>query len=164
MISHKPALATGVLAALLAVGCDNNDKSSTSSTRDRDRDGIADKYDRHPNTSDRLDDDVIIGRERDRVERPDSRRGLDEIPRDALRVNLEDPDRLRHKPERDGRIFVYDEEADRVVYDGKLYRGETFIADPAKDVVSINGKRVGDASLRPNHRYRLYFLRGNDRL
>jgi hypothetical protein len=138
MTFRKPTLAAGVLAALLAVGCDDNDKSSTSSTHDRDR--------------------------LDRTERVGGLRGLDEIPRDAVRVNLEDPDRLRHKPERDGRIFVYDEDDDRVVYDGKLYRGEAFIADPAKDAVTVDGKRVGDAKLRSNHRYRLYFLRGNDRL
>jgi hypothetical protein len=167
MTFRKPTLAAGVLAALLAVGCDDNDKSSTSSSRDRDRDGVADKYDRHPNSSDRLDDDVVIGRDRDRLDRVDragSTRGLDEIPRDALRVHLEDPDHLRHKPDHDGRIYVFDEDADRVVYDGRLKRGENFVAEPGKDAVTIDGKRIGNANLNAKHHYRLYFLRADTRL
>jgi hypothetical protein len=164
MTFRKPTLAAGVLAALLAVGCDDNSKSSSSSTHDRDRDGIADKYDRHPNTNDRLDDDVIIGR--DRSDRRDSRRGLDEIPRDAIRVNVEEGEgqRLRHKPQRNGRIYVYDENNDRVVYDSRLDRGEEFILDPDKDVLTVDGKRISNFNVSAKHRYRLYFLRDTDRL
>jgi hypothetical protein len=156
----KPTFAALALTALLAAGCEDTDSSST--TRDRDRDGISDRYDRRPNSDDRLDDDTIIGRDRRRdrdLDRDRLRRGLDEIPRDAVRVEQGTGKTLRYEAERDGRVFVYDEDDDRVVYTGKLYKGEEFIADPDRDLLAVNGKRLDDVNLRSAHRYRVYFMR-----
>ena len=152
---RKPAFAAVALAALFAAGCEESDSSST--TRDRDRDGISDRYDRRPTSDDRLDDDVVIGR--NRSDRDRDRRGLSEIPRDAVRVEQGTGKALRYEAERDGRVYVYDEDDDRVVYTGKLYRGEEFVADPDRDLLAVNGKRLDDVNLRSAHRYRVYFMR-----
>ena len=66
---------------------------------------------------------------------------------------------LRYDAERDGRVYVYDEDDDRVVYTGRLYRGEEFVADPDRDLLAVNGKRLDDVNLRSAHRYRVYFMR-----
>jgi len=149
----KPSFSILALTACLAVGCEESDSSST---RDRDRDGISDSYDRRPTSDDRMDDDVVISRDRDRDA---VRRGLDEIPRDAVRVEQGTGKTLRYDAERDGRVYVYDEDDDRVVYQGKLYRGEEFVADPDRDLLAVNGKRLDDVNLRSSHRYRVYFMR-----
>jgi hypothetical protein len=158
----KLSLAALVLSIPLASGCADDDHSKTR--RDRDHDGIADRYDRHPDRADRGDD--VIGRDRVRdrdLDRPRDRdrdrRGLDDIPRDAVRVEEGEGHRLRYRAEHDGRVYVYDEDDDRVVYTGKLYRDEDFLADPERDVLSVNGKRLDDINLRAAHRYRVYFMR-----
>jgi hypothetical protein len=166
MTARKPILAAVALAMSLAIGCEDTDDSSTSTRRDRDGDGIADRYDRYPNSDDRRDGDVILSRERydrdrdldgdlDRTSR--TRPGLSEIPRDATQVREGEGRTIRYEATRDGRVYVYDEDDDRVVYSGKLFRGENFVADPDRDVLSVNGKRLDDINLRSAHRYRIYF-------
>jgi hypothetical protein len=167
MLTPKSLLLSAALAATLAAGCDDDDKARhTSARRDRDRDGIADRYDRHPDRASPRDDEVILSRERisdrDRplAERDLELRGLAEIPRDAKRVDEgRTGDRVRYTALNDGRVFLYDEADDRVVYSGKVYRDEAFVADPEADMLSVNGKRLADVNLRAGHAYRLYFLR-----
>lgn len=177
-IRFPSMVAVLAVAASLTAGCEelglgsSSSGSSSSRTRsDRDRDGISDRYDRSPTRADdRLsDDEAILTRRRDSdLDRTSSRdrvrddrdlRGLSDVPRDAVRVEEGEGQTLRYEAARDGRVYVYDEDDDRVVYTGKLYRGERFIADPDKDVLSVNGKRLGDVNLRSAHRYRVYFAR-----
>lgn len=164
MLHDRLTLAALAMAMALGAGCEDGSGSSTSPRRDRDGDGISDKYDRKPSDdnlrrSDPREDDVV-GRDPDRVGgRAPARRGLSEIPRDAVKVEEGVGDPLRYEADRDGRVYVYDEDDDRVVYSGKLYRDEQFVADPASDVLSVGGKRLGDVNLRAQHRYRLYFMR-----
>ena len=164
MIPRKPLLAAVALAMSLAIGCEDTDDRSTSTRRDRDGDGIADRYDRSPNRSERPDDDVILSRDRDSDRDLDrdldrTRPGLSEIPRDATQVREGEGRAIRYEATRDGRVYVYDEDDDRVVYTGKLYRGEEFVADPDRDLLAVNGKRLDDVNLRSAHRYRVYFMR-----
>jgi len=166
MLTRKSVLLSAALAAVLAAGCSDDDKHKTASAkRDRDHDGIADKYDRHPDRATPKDDEVILSRDRvsdrDRLsDRDVALRGLDEIPRDAKRVDeATSGDRVRYTALNDGRVYLYDEVDDHVVYSGKVYRDESFVADPQRDMLSVNGKRLADVNLRAGHPYRLYFLR-----
>jgi len=172
MLASKPLLAILAVCMTLAVGCEESDRSSSSSRRDRDGDGISDRYDRRPSSDDTLrrddDDDFrrdtrrddVVGRDPDRVGGTlDRRRGLSEVPRDAVKVEEGVGNALRYEPERDGRVYVYDADDDRVVYSGKVYRGEDFVVDPKSDVLSAGGKRLGDVNLRAQHRYHVYFMR-----
>jgi hypothetical protein len=161
MTFRTPSFAAALLAGTLLVGgCESDSKS-----HDSDHDGIADKYDRRPNSPSRKDDDVIsrdpLDRRDDTLDRASSdRRGLDDVPRDAVRVDSgTGMDVLRYPARRDGRIYVYDQTDDRVVYKGKLNGGEEFVMDPSRDVLSVNGKRLEDVSLRERHVYRVYFMR-----
>jgi hypothetical protein len=169
MLTGKSLFLSAALAATLAAGCADDDADrSTSARRDRDRDGIADRYDRRPDRASRRDDDVILSRDRisdrDRLSDRDrvtlDLRGLSEIPRDAKRVDeARTGEPVRYTALNDGRVYLYDEVDDRVVYSGKVYRDEAFVADPERDMLSVNGKRLADVNLRAGHAYRLYFLR-----
>lgn len=166
MLHTRLALAAAViLAGGVVAGCEEDD-DKYSTKRDRDGDGIADRYDREPTRDarrdDRLDDDDDAVISRDRVG-SDRLRGLDEIPRDAVRVDTGTGTKLSYDPKRDGRVFLYDEDDDRVVYSGRVYRDEDFSADPDDDELLVNGKKIDEVNLRAKHRYRLYFLPNDSR-
>jgi hypothetical protein len=165
MTARKSMLAALALGLSLAAGCEDSSSDEYSSTRrDRDGDGIADTYDRYPNTDDRRDDDVVLSRDRYDRDRDldrdlDRRGGLREIPANAKPVREGEGRVIRYEAPTDGRVYVYDEDDDRVVYSGKLYRGEDFVADPDRDILKVNDKRLDDINLRAAHRYRIYFMR-----
>ena len=162
MLRQFTLLAALSVTAIGTIGCEETDRSSSSSRRDRDDDRISDRYDRRDDDLRRGDlDDDVIGRDPDRRRDDTLERssGMRDIPRDAVKVEEGVGDRLRYEADRDGRVFLYDQDDDRVVYSGNVYRGEDLVVDPDNDVLSVNGKRLGDVNLRTKHRYRLYFMR-----
>jgi hypothetical protein len=136
------------VVAALGVGCSENDHHSDRSG-DKDRDGIPNRADPHPNRPDLPAGDV-------RYDRAGDLRG---IPRDAIRLEKDEGPEMRVRPNQDGRIYVYDPRADRIVYEGRLRAKEEFIAIPERDSITIDGKRVDSARLNSRDRYQLYFLR-----
>ena len=113
--------------------------------------------------------DQVIGR-RDRVgddRLGDSRddtgrasRGMDEVPRTATRVDEGDAARMSHTPTRDGTLYVYDADDDRVVLSTRVRRDERFVLDTDANRATIDGRTVLGTGLTARHRYRLYFDRG----
>lgn len=85
--------------------------------------------------------------------------GLRGIPRDAIRLQRDEGPEMRVRPEREGRIYVYDERNDRIAYDGRLHPKEEFVAIPDRNEVTIDGRRVDGVRLDPKSRYQLYYLR-----
>src|SRR3954453_19035476 len=106
MSKGKSTLIVCAVAAAFAIGCEDSDKT----IKDRDHDGIADKYDRHPDRATKRQDDVLVGPRRDDVRDRDLR-GLDEVPRDARRVDLGDGPRVVYNADRSGKVYLYDVDA-----------------------------------------------------
>src|SRR5688572_21123166 len=100
------SVATLALAVVLATGCENED-DKYETRRDRDGDGISDRYDKNP-TRDDVRDDAVLSRDRD-LDRGRTR-GLDDIPRDAQRVDTAEGSSIRYEAKRDGRVYLYDED------------------------------------------------------
>ena len=140
-------LALLAVAGTLGVGCSSNDNHHDR-PHDKDRDGIPDRSDPHPSRADYPAGEVYA---------PGGVRG---IPRDAIRLEKDEGREMRVRPERDGRIFVYEPRTDRVVYEGRLHAKEEFIAVPDSDSITIDGRRVEKrVRLDPRERYQLYYLR-----
>lgn len=158
--------------ALSAVGCEsNNDRAE-----DKDLDKIA-RRERNQRARERereLDRDLdrpdpIIARDPDRLDRRDRRdtgragdprrAGMDEIPREAVAVEGGEGTGLRYDTARDGTIYVYNIDEDRVVYVGRVQARERFVLDPSGNRATIDGKTVFRSDLNPRNRYRLYFDR-----
>ena len=61
----------------------------------------------------------------------------------------------------DGRVYLYDVDQKRVLYDQRLYDGERFALDLPANRATINGRTAYDGGLSPDHHYRLYFNRSD---
>ena len=143
---------------LSAVGCDSN----KDKVEDEDLDKIA-RRERNQRERERERDldnpDSVIARNPDRGGDSSRRRGMDEIPREAVAVEGGEGVGLRYEPARDGTIYVYDIDSDRVVYVGRLQSKERFVLDPSGNRATVDGKTVFRSDLNPKNRYRLYFDR-----
>jgi len=95
---------------------------------------------------------------RERVIRDSDLRGLADLPKDAVRVD-QGRARLHYTADRDGHIYLFDENDDRVIYSGKIQKGQDFIVEPDREVMLLNGKSFDDVRLRSGDHYRVYFLR-----
>jgi hypothetical protein len=78
---------------------------------------------------------------------------------------------LSYQPDRDGVIYLYDVDDERVV-DRKMIRGgERYTFDPKRDIATIDGQIVTERQINDRHRHRLYFdpgarirVRGDERV
>ena len=155
--------------ALSAVGCEsNNDRfEDEDKIARRERNQRAREREREMDRDRDLDrPDPIISRDPDLRDRRDTgragerrRAGMDEIPREAVAVEGGEGTGLRYEPARDGTIYVYDMDDDRVVYVGRVQARERFVLDPSGNRATIDGKTVFRSDLNPRNRYRLYFDR-----
>jgi len=66
---------------------------------------------------------------------------------------------LRHTVQRDGKIWVYDAETDKMVYTGQVHDGDKVIVDPGTNQITVGGTTVSEQPLIRDHKYRIYFKR-----
>lgn len=65
--------------------------------------------------------------------------------------------RITYTADRDGTVWIANRDRDRVVYSGRLMRGDTVTVDAAKDLIAINGNRVAPGIAVDNVEHRVYF-------
>jgi hypothetical protein len=79
-----------------------------------------------------------------------------EVPANA-RMTTEGNGKLTLMAPEDGTVYVYDVPADRIVYSGKVEKGQTLSLDPDKDQVMLNGRVVTERVLDRGHMHRIFF-------
>ena len=57
----------------------------------------------------------------------------------------------------DGSAYVYDRSTQKMVYSGRLKRGETLELDPRRDGIRVDGKKVVETRLRDLNEYQVWF-------
>jgi hypothetical protein len=141
-----------LLGLALSAGCETlglgGDESSSDETISRD---------------DRVSRDDRIGRERTNRDRAgfemkypnDFDHGVPDRAR--LVRELEEDSYVTYKTPHDGRLYVYDVDDRKVIYQGEMRDGEAFTVDLRDDRASLAGRAV-NARLNRDHRYRLYFV------
>jgi outer membrane murein-binding lipoprotein Lpp len=146
-----------VVLVCAVAGCESNEKDDQ--VRDKDLERIARQEQRERDSDLDRDLDPVVARDRDRIDdrSASSRPGMKEIPADAQAVDTGEGARLEYEPTRDGVIYVYDADLDRVVYVGRIRERERFRLDPDAGRAQINSRTVFRSDLNPRHRYRLYF-------
>jgi hypothetical protein len=148
---NRRIIAAALLATCFAVGCESDNKDDKP--RNHDKTARRDRQREH----DRLDTtspDPVVARDRGRTGQSP---GMDEIPADAQAVDTGAGARLNYEPTRDGVIYVYDTDADKVIYVGRIRDREQFRLDPDAGRAQINTRTVFRSDMNPRHRYRLYF-------
>jgi hypothetical protein len=66
---------------------------------------------------------------------------------------------LRHTAQRDGKIWVYDGETDKMVYTGPVRDGDKVVVDADTNQITVGGTTVSEQPLVRGHKYRIYFKR-----
>lgn len=79
-----------------------------------------------------------------------------EVPANA-RLTTEGNGKLAMMAPDDGTVYVYDVPADRIVYSGKVEKGQTVALDPDKDQVMINGRVATERVLHRGRQHRIFF-------
>jgi hypothetical protein len=65
-----------------------------------------------------------------------------------------------YKAAHDGKLYIYDVDAKRVIWSGFMRDGERLSMDTRDGRATIDGQSVLNRDLNPDHRYRLYFVPG----
>ena len=66
---------------------------------------------------------------------------------------------LDYEAQRDGEVFVYDAETDKMVYRGDVEDGQEVRVDPERNRITVGGRTVSEQPLIRDHKYRIYFKR-----
>ena len=66
---------------------------------------------------------------------------------------------LRYEAQRDGKVWVYDAETDKMVYTGPIRDGDRVVVNPETNRISVGGQTVSEQPLIRDHKYRIYFKR-----
>src|SRR5678815_1494683 len=79
-----------------------------------------------------------------------------DIPSDARLVS-EGNRILSYQFEQPGTVYIYDRDTERMVYSGKVERGDAVRVDPEKNRITLNDRIVRDEDLRSNDTRRIFF-------
>jgi hypothetical protein len=79
-----------------------------------------------------------------------------DLPRDAS-LAMTGTSHLRFETPNDGRVFIYDRTAKKVLYDGAVRRGEVVEVDAPHNRILVGGRVVSEHDLKPGHDKELYF-------
>ena len=96
-----------------------------------------------------------------KISEPDSRRDEGRelsVPKKSHVVASGNGD-LSYKTDRDGTIYVYDEDDDVTLFRQRVREGQRFTLSPAQNLATLDGKKVYTQDLKKKHEHRLYFER-----
>ncbi|MDB5288787.1 MAG: hypothetical protein JWL69_28 [Phycisphaerales bacterium] len=131
-------------AAMSSVACESSSSRDGTVTRTRTPTG-----------------DVVVEHDSDRtIDRADTARGSiqRDIPTRAQEVRtVSGRDSVTYRPDRNGTLYVWDADENRLIWSGRIDRNQRFTLDPSGNIVSLDGQRVVDRSMSPQHSYKLYF-------
>jgi len=57
----------------------------------------------------------------------------------------------------DGTAFLYNRSTSKMIYSGRLKRGETIELDPKRDQIRVDGRTAQETSLRDMNEYQMWF-------
>jgi hypothetical protein len=81
----------------------------------------------------------------------------EEVPGDAIEVSAGSR-ALSYRAPSDGRIWVIDSDDDnKVIYSGKIDRGDEIRVDMDRNRISLDGDTVFEKDLRSGNQHRIYF-------
>jgi hypothetical protein len=151
----KKTLPALLLGLTLTAGCETLGLGGDNNDSNNDRD-----------TSTRRDD--RISRDRDTARR--DRGGFDMkypedfdhgVPSGARLVREAGGRDIQYKTAHDGKLYVYDVDSRRVIWDGPMRDGERFTFDAQNGRARLENQDIMNRDLNPDHNYRLYYVEGS---
>lgn len=88
--------------------------------------------------------------------------GLKSIPGDAMLVQ-QGSEKVGLTASEDGAVYVRDPATDRIVYQGRVNKGQRLEVDAAGDQVTLDGRKIKTVNLTPDATYQLFFKAGEMR-
>jgi hypothetical protein len=85
--------------------------------------------------------------------------GLKSIPGDAMLIQ-QGTGKLGLTASDDGAVYVRDQSTDRIVYQGRVNKGQRFEVDAPNDQVTLDGQKVKSVDLKTNGTYQVFFKAG----
>jgi hypothetical protein len=79
-----------------------------------------------------------------------------DVPLNAREIG-EGTETVSYTAPRDGTVYVKDDTAHKIVYSGKLEKGQMVKVDAKDNKVLVDGRTVTERDLVNDHKYRLYF-------
>ena len=81
------------------------------------------------------------------------------VPHSARPVDETHGGRLDFAVPESGRVYLADDTARTVIWDGSVHRGDRVYVNPDKNRIELNGKKQAEIDLKSNHRFVLFFDR-----
>jgi hypothetical protein len=70
------------------------------------------------------------------------------------------PGQLPFTPYANGKVYLYDSTAKKTIFSAGVLRGDSYLADPARDLIEVSGKQLEHSNhLSSDHAYIIYFER-----
>lgn len=162
MRNAKILLASFGLLTLIGSACVENTDSRRRDDRWDDRGRTDDRYSPPPPHSGnenwwddrRYDDD----RNYNRDSRSRDRRANADVPRGVKEAAV-GKGTVGYRPPYDGRVWITESEFDKVIWSGKVYKGEHVEVVAKRDRIFIDRNEVEKTPMKDDIRYRIYFDR-----
>jgi hypothetical protein len=88
--------------------------------------------------------------------------GLKAIPGDALLMQ-QSRGKFTFTATEDGALYLRDQSKDRIVYQGRIKRGQQLQVDSVADQLTLDGQRLKSTELRPDATYQIFVKPGEMR-
>ena len=88
--------------------------------------------------------------------------GLKSIPGDAMLIQ-QGSGKFAFTATDDGAVYVRDPSTDRIVYEGRVSKGQRLEVDAPADQITLDGQKVKSVNLKPADTYQIFFKGGAQR-
>jgi hypothetical protein len=88
--------------------------------------------------------------------------GLKSIPGDAMLIQ-QGSGKFAYTATDDGAVYVRDSASDRIVYQGRVNKGQRLEVDAPGDQITLDGQKIKPVDLKPGDTYQIFFKAGEMR-
>ena len=85
--------------------------------------------------------------------------GLKSIPGDAMLIQ-QGTGKFGLTASDDGAVYVRDQSSDRIVYQGRVNKGQRLEVDASDDQITLDGNKLKAVDLKPEATYQIFFKAG----
>jgi hypothetical protein len=81
----------------------------------------------------------------------------DEMVPPSAMMSAEGDSRLSFRAPNDGTVYIYDTDANRLVYSGQVEKGQLLVLDPGQDELTLDGKTLTEKRIDRGDKHQIFF-------